>query len=115
MLGVDERMVTDRRTNIGVEAECLARSDVQTLIATTLRSRNWCFEKNFCAKERIPSRRFDTCIVAFEVDLLADLDLFDIELCARCKDNVKRRIHDLRTDAVAFSYCNWSLCHWCLL
>ncbi len=57
--------------------------------------------KTLGAPQRLPGRRVDAGGVAGEVDLLADLDLLDVEARAGLLQDVERRGHDLGADAVA--------------
>ena len=43
MLGLDEWVIRDARPNVGVEAEALARGDIQAFESATLWSGNWRF------------------------------------------------------------------------
>ena len=79
MLGVDERVIGDARADVGVQAERLARGDVEALEAAALRRGDGRFEEDLGAAQGFPGAGFDAGGVAAQVNLLADLDGFDLE------------------------------------
>ena len=101
MLGLDERVVGHAGPHVGVQAERLADRDVEALEAAALRRGDRRLEKNLGAAQRIPGAWLDSGGVAAQVDLFADLDLLDVESRAGLFEDVKRRVHDFRADAVA--------------
>ena len=82
MLGVDVGVVGHAGADVGVEAQRLARRDVQALEAAALRRGDRRLEKDLGAPQRFPRAGLDADADAALVDLLADFDGFDLE-CAR--------------------------------
>ena len=60
MFGLDERMVGNTRTHIGVKTERLAHGYIQTLETAALRRGDRRFEEYFGAAQRIPGARLNT-------------------------------------------------------
>ena len=94
-------VVGDAGPDVGVEAEGLARRDVQALEAAALGRRDRGLEEDLRAPQRFPRLGRDAGAVAGEVDFFADLDLLDREARAGGLEDVERGRHDLRADAVA--------------
>jgi hypothetical protein len=63
-------------------------------------------------RKAVPRARRDARRVAAQVNLLADLYRFDLQRRARRFQNVKRRVHNFRADAVAVRHRDGNvLCH----
>ena len=101
MLGADERVIRHARPDVGVEAEHLARGDVEALVAAALRGGDGSFQEHLGAAQRIPGAGRDAGGVAGEVNLLADFDGVDFKGCAGLLEDVQRGGHDFGADAVA--------------
>ena len=101
MLRVDERVVGNAGPDVGVEAECLARGDVEALEAAALRRGDGGFEKHFGAAQGFPGAGLDARGVAAQVNFFADLDGLDFEGGAGGFQDVEGGLHDFGTDAVA--------------
>ncbi len=110
MLGLDEGVIRDARPHIGIEAEPLARGDVETLEAATLRRRDGRFEKDLGAPQGFPGAGVDPGAVAAQVHLFADLDRLDIDGRAGLLQDGESRVHDLGTDAVAMGDRDGNFC-----
>src|SRR5262245_61225907 len=104
MLGIDERMVGDAWTNIGVLAERFAGSDVQALEPASLRSGDGGLEEHLGAQQRLPRARLDAGRITAQINFFADLDGLDLEGRAGRLQNLERGVHDFRPDAVSVSY-----------
>ena len=61
MLGANVGIVTQARTNVGIQPKCLSRGYVQRLKATPLRSRDRCLKKDFRLAQTLKGARFDSC------------------------------------------------------
>src|SRR5216683_1436601 len=107
MLCFDKRMIRNARPHVGVEAEGFAHGDVETLVTSTLRRRNWGLKKNSGVPQRGPGARINSGSISGEINLFTDLDFFNIHLGTRFLQDVERGFHDFRTDAVAIGDCDW--------
>ena len=101
MLGVDERVIGDAGAHVGVEAERFAGGDVEALETAALRRGDGRFQENLGAAQGVPGAGLDAGGVAAQVDLLADLDGFDVKARAGGLQNVQGGGHDFGADAVA--------------
>ena len=79
MLGRDERVIGNARPHVGVQAQRLARGDVEALEAAALRRGDGRLEKDLGAAQRFPRAGLDAGRVAAQIDLLADLDGFSLD------------------------------------
>src|SRR6185437_2353787 len=101
MLGLYKRMIGNTRANISEEAERLTHGDVKTLEAAALGRGDRRLKKNFGATQRIPGAGLDTRSVSGQVNLLADVYCFYLEVRPGFLENMQGGGHDLRADAVA--------------
>ena len=106
MFRFDERMIRNAGTNICIEAEHLAHRYIEAFETSALWSGNRGLQENFCPAERIPRGRFDTRAEPLEKNLFANIDGFDVQRGARCFQDMKSRVHDLRPNAVAVRDCD---------
>src|SRR6266568_1723989 len=112
MFRIDKRVIGYARTHIGIETKHGARCDVEALIAATLGCSDGCFEKYPGAAQRFPCARLDTCVVAAQIDLLANFDLFNLYTRPCLLDDVEGSIHDFWANAITVSHCyRRILCH----
>jgi hypothetical protein len=93
--------IGDTGADIGKEPEALADGDVQALEPATLWGCDWSFEEDARAPKRVPGGRLDARRNSASVDALTDLDGFYFELRSGLVQDMERRRHDLRPDAVA--------------
>jgi hypothetical protein len=106
VLGRDVRVVGHARTHVRVEPQQLTCRDVQALEPAALRGCDGRLQEDLGPQQAIQRALLDARRVAAEVDLLADFNLLDLQPRARLLEDGQRRVHDLRTDAVALGDCN---------
>src|SRR5260370_10492520 len=112
MFRIDKRVIGYTGTHVGIEAKHGARCDVEAFIAAPLGCSDGCFEKYPGAAQRFPCARLDTCVVAAQIDLLANFDLFNLYTRPCPLDDVEGTIHDFWAHAITVSPCyRRILCH----
>src|SRR5260370_25139021 len=112
MFRIDKRVIGYAGTHVGIEAQHGARCDVEALIAAPLGCSDGCFEKYPGAAQRFPCARLDTCVVAAQIDLLANFDLFNLSKCPCSLHDVEVRIPDFWANPIPVSQCfRCILCH----
>ena len=95
------RVIADAGSNVGVQAEHLARRHIEALEAAALRSRNGGLQENLGSLQRLERAGCDSGGDAAQVDLLADLDGLGLNLRSGFLQDVERGGHNFRADAVA--------------
>ena len=108
MLGFDKRMIRRARAHIRIKPKRFPHRHVQRFIAAALRSRDRSFQENARAAQGIPRFGRDTGGVARQINLLADVNRFDVEFRARRLQNMQSCRHNFRSDAVAVRDCDRS-------
>src|SRR5260221_12863678 len=93
MFRIDKRVIGYAGTHVGIEAKHGARWDVEALIAATLGGSEGCFEKYPGAAQRFPFARLDTFVVAAQIVLLANFDLFNLYTRPCLLDDAEGSIH----------------------
>jgi hypothetical protein len=101
MFGFHKGVVGNAGANVSKETERLAHRDIQTLVAATLWRSDWRLEKNFGATQGIPGARLYARTISSQINFLADVYCFYLEVGAGFFENVQSRRHDLRPDTVA--------------
>src|SRR3977135_1013395 len=101
MFGFDERVIRDAGADVGIKAQRLADGNVQALEPTALWRGDRRFEKNFCPAQGIPRARFDARRVPGQVNFLADVYCFYIEVGAGFTENMQSSRHDFRPDSLS--------------
>src|SRR2546421_2816069 len=101
VLGLYKGVVGYAGAHIGVQPEGCARGDVEAFVASALWRGNGGLEKYLSAAQRFPGAGFDASVDAAQIDLLANLDLFDLDACSRLFDDMQRGVHNFWSDAVS--------------
>src|SRR5579859_617299 len=112
VLGVDEGIIGDTWSYIGVEAKGDTGGNVEALVAATLRRRDRRFEKYFGAAQRFPGAGLHARANATQIDLLSNFNRLNLKWRACCLDNMEGSIHNFWTDTI--SVCNryrYIFCH----
>src|SRR6185436_9487175 len=104
MLGIHEWVIRNAGPNVGKQAERFAHGHVEALEAAALWRGDGGLKKDFSAAQRVPGTGLDTRSIPGEVNLLADVYRFYLEVRAGFLENMQGGGHDLRADAVAV--CN---------
>jgi hypothetical protein len=93
--------IRNARAHVGIKAQSLTHSNIQTLVASALRRRNRSFQENFCPAQRVPGFGRDARSISREINFFANLYRLNIKTRARFLQDMQRRSHNLRADAVA--------------
>src|SRR6476659_977266 len=103
-------MIRHARPDVGIEAEHLARGDVEALVSAALRRGDGGLQEDLGAAERVPGAGRNAGSIAGKVNLFANVDGVYFKGCAGLFEDVQRGGHDFGADAVAMGDSNgdWS-------
>ena len=104
VLRFHKRVQTQTRPYVGVKSQELAGGYIQTLVAAALRSGDWRFQENLVFANDVPGFFGNSCRVASQVNFFTHFDFVYLNLGASCHNDFEGRVHDFRTNSVAFCY-----------